>query len=97
VDLEGDHVLDGEVVAAWFAGQWPFEIPIDHKGSVGPPDLSGFEYVFQNLELSKFPAYMPWVRMSSFYPAASFPHSRSHPSVHAPGWCDGHPDGVRIR
>jgi mannose-6-phosphate isomerase-like protein (cupin superfamily) len=68
LDVCCDVALETLTVATWFPGPWPFIVLTDHRGNLGPPDIPGFQYLFQIPNAVKLPALLPWTNMNTLYP-----------------------------
>ena len=72
IDLEKDVALESLRVATFFPKAWPMMILTDKRGSLGPPDIPGFAYLFQLPNAVKLPALMPWTNMNKLYPGVGW-------------------------
>jgi hypothetical protein len=72
IDVEGDIAIETLVVATWFPGPWPFIVLTNQRGSLGPPNLSGFQYLFTIPNAVQLPSVLPWVNASTMYPTANW-------------------------
>lgn len=75
LDLVGDIEFQTLKLILWSPHHSPIIAPTNERGSVGPPNISGFEYLFATPGLIKIPALMPWTGLRRLYPDA--------------GWSDG--------
>ena len=73
LDVEGDIALLTLRVITWFPKAWPFIALTDHRGTVGPPDIPGFLYLFTSPGLVKIPSLMTWSNLSALYPGGGWP------------------------
>lgn len=74
LDVEGDIALLTLRVITWFPKAWPFIELTDHRGTVGPPDVPGFFYLFTTPGLVKIPTLMTWSNLSVLYPDGGWPN-----------------------
>jgi hypothetical protein len=67
LDVTNDLVLEKLMFVTW-----PFLQVVTQRGSVGPPNLTGWQYLFTLPNAVTLPALLPWANMSTLYPTGSW-------------------------
>jgi hypothetical protein len=72
LDVTEDLALETIQFLTWAPKSWPFIVPTDQRGSVGPPDLPGWLYLFLIPNAVQVPSLIPWTSMQQLYPGADW-------------------------
>ena len=68
LDVTDDLALETIQFLTWAPKSWPFIVPTDQRGSLGPPEIPGWLYLFLIPNAVEVPSLIPWTSMQALYP-----------------------------
>lgn len=72
LDVTDDLALETIQFLTWAPASWPFIVLTDQRGSVGPPDIPGWLYLFLIPNAVQVPSLIPWTSMQQLYPSGNW-------------------------